>query len=164
MAAPKGEDELNRLFEEILFDISEHGNSWKKALEGKMSSATFNKLIDSDNEKLKCYMRACEQRADVIAEDTLNIADQFGDDTITMPDGNIVENARIIARDRLRVDTRKWLLSKLHPKKYGDKMVLGGDPENPLTAPVIQIDLSKYTTDELRTIDELQRKGRAGEA
>lgn len=36
-------------------------------------------------------------------------------------------------RDRLRVDTRKWLASKLKPKKYGDKVDLthsgpGGKP------------------------------------
>jgi len=30
------------------------------------------------------------------------------------------------------VDTRKWLLSKLAPKKWGDKLELSGDPENPL--------------------------------
>ena len=30
---------------------------------------------------------------------------------------------------RLRVDARKWLLSKLAPKKYGDKLGIGGAPE-----------------------------------
>jgi hypothetical protein len=29
------------------------------------------------------------------------------------------------ARDRLRVDTRKWLLSKALPKIYGDKQQIG---------------------------------------
>jgi len=27
-----------------------------------------------------------------------------------------------VQRDRLRVDTRKWYLSKIMPKKYGDKL------------------------------------------
>ena len=40
-----------------------------------------------------------------------------------------------IARARLRVDARKWLLSKLLPKVYGDKLALGGDAD----APPIQI-------------------------
>ena len=33
-----------------------------------------------------------------------------------------VVNGEAIQRSRLRVDARKWLLSKLAPKKYGDKI------------------------------------------
>ena len=36
-----------------------------------------------------------------------------------------------IARSRLRVDARKWLLSKMLPKVYGDKVALGGDADAP---------------------------------
>ena len=28
----------------------------------------------------------------------------------------------VVARSRLRIDARKWLASKLAPKKYGDKI------------------------------------------
>ena len=31
-------------------------------------------------------------------------------------------NHEAIQRSRLRYDARKWLISKLHPKKYGDKI------------------------------------------
>ena len=31
-------------------------------------------------------------------------------------------DATAVARNRLRVDARKWVASKLKPKKYGDKM------------------------------------------
>ena len=34
----------------------------------------------------------------------------------------IVLNAEAVQRSRLRVDTLKWLMSKLAPKKYGDKI------------------------------------------
>jgi hypothetical protein len=37
-----------------------------------------------------------------------------------------------VQKQRLQVDTRKWLLSKLAPKKWGDKLELSSDPENPL--------------------------------
>ena len=40
--------------------------------------------------------------------------------------------ARAIARNRLRVDARKWVAAKLKPRTYGDKLELSGDPENPL--------------------------------
>ncbi len=37
-------------------------------------------------------------------------------------------NGDHISRSRLRVDSRKWLLSKLKPERYGDKLQVGGDP------------------------------------
>lgn len=37
-----------------------------------------------------------------------------------------------VARDRLRVDTRKWLLAKVLPKMYGDRVIHSGDEENPV--------------------------------
>jgi hypothetical protein len=33
---------------------------------------------------------------------------------------------------RLAFDAERWYLSKLAPKKYGDKTLIGSDPENPL--------------------------------
>jgi hypothetical protein len=40
----------------------------------------------------------------------------------------------VIARSRLRVDTRKWLMARMAPKKYGDKVTQEhvGDPEKPV--------------------------------
>jgi hypothetical protein len=36
----------------------------------------------------------------------------------------------VINRSRLRVDTRKWRIAKMHPKKYGEASLLKiGDPE-----------------------------------
>jgi hypothetical protein len=37
---------------------------------------------------------------------------------------------------RVRIDARKWLLAKRQPKKYGDKQLVGSDPDNPLPAGV----------------------------
>jgi hypothetical protein len=39
----------------------------------------------------------------------------------------------MVQKQSLRVDTRKWLLSKMAPKKYGDKLELTGDDKSPLT-------------------------------
>lgn len=60
----------------------------------------------------------CEQ-ADLLAEECLEIADDDTYDTKITPEGNEVCNTEFIARSRLRVDTRKWLASKLLPKQYG---------------------------------------------
>jgi diadenosine tetraphosphatase ApaH/serine/threonine PP2A family protein phosphatase len=67
-----------------------------------------------------------------MADDILNIADETevearheGEDVTLKLD------ATAVARNRLRVDTRKWILSKVLPK-YADKLVHAGDPENPI--------------------------------
>jgi hypothetical protein len=38
----------------------------------------------------------------------------------------------LVQKQRLQVDSRKWLLSKMLPKIYGDKIELSGDASAPL--------------------------------
>lgn len=66
------------------------------------------------------YACARHNGLDAIAEEIIEIADETGRDTISSERGNI-PNSEWIARSRLRVDARKWLLSKLRPEKYGDR-------------------------------------------
>lgn len=68
------------------------------------------------------YARAREAQMDALAEDLLEIADDSAGDTVTDADGNEKTNQEAVARSRLRVDARKWLMSKIAPKRYGDKM------------------------------------------
>ena len=56
------------------------------------------------------YARAREERADLLAKEILEIADA--------PCKDAVE----VAHARNRLDTRKWLASKLAPRKYGDRV------------------------------------------
>ena len=123
---PKGKELLEKLFDQILIDISDKGMSWRKALKDKMSSRTFNKMLEEDEERVKRYARATEMRAEVIADETLEIADNRAEDYVDTENGGFIDHA-VINRDRLRVDTRKWLLAKLHPKKYGDKIDMTSD-------------------------------------
>lgn len=60
------------------------------------------------------YAQAREEQADLYAEDLIDIADEA------------VADAVEVARNRLRMDARKWYASKLAPKKYGDKLAIGG--------------------------------------
>jgi len=85
-------------------------------------SQTFYKWLDSDKNKSIQYARATELRADNIFEDIIDIADDNRKDLQTDKDGNERTNSDVIQRSRLMVDARKWYLSKLNPKKYGDKI------------------------------------------
>lgn len=54
-----------------------------------------------------------------------------------------VPNPEAIGRSRLRIDTRKWLLAKALPKVFGEKLVLGGDPDAPLNVAVDDRELAR---------------------
>lgn len=78
------------------------------------------------------YARAREVGMDAMAEELLDIADEAEVVQKVGRDGETMEvtfDSTAVARNRLRVDTRKWLLSKMAPKKYGDKLAVGGDPD-----------------------------------
>ena len=88
-----------------------------------VSWATFVKWIDDDQARSEHYARAREAQADKLAEDILAIADDGRNDTY-LTDNGAATNQDVIARSRLRVDARKWLASKMAPKKYGEKVDL----------------------------------------
>lgn len=43
----------------------------------------------------------------------------------------MAESAVKVAGLRLKVDTLKWKLGKMNPKKYGDKIAVGGADDMP---------------------------------
>lgn len=70
------------------------------------------------------YDKAVTARALHIAEELLDIADNGSNDWMQRNDPNnegFAVNGENISRSRLRVDTRKWLLSKLLPR-YADRV------------------------------------------
>lgn len=130
------EKEINKAFDYVIQQI-ESGCSVNSILkeQGTPGSETFYKWIDEDKEKAKKYVRACEDRADLIFEDILHIADDSTNDTQTVDMSGVeieVVNKENVQRSRLRVDARKWMLSKMNPKKYGDKIdhTTGGERMN----------------------------------
>ncbi|NIA67598.1 hypothetical protein HBA54_03245 [Pelagibius litoralis] len=84
----------------------------------------FNWLRDKE-EFLDQYVRAKEMQAERMADEILEIADDGTNDFVERKsaDGSAYEvfSAEHVQRSRLRVDARKWLMSKMLPKKYGDK-------------------------------------------
>ena len=81
------------------------------------------------------YTKACQIRAMRWADEIVEIADDGSNDTFIDPNsGQERVNAEVVARSRLRVDTRKWMLSKVLPKVFGDKLDVnhGGQEDNPI--------------------------------
>lgn len=67
------------------------------------------------------YADAKRQQVENFAEDIIDIADDDRKDFKISEDGSYKVDGDHIQRARLRVDTRKWMASKLAPKIYGDK-------------------------------------------
>lgn len=82
---------------------------------------TINRWRYRNEEFRTQYAQAKLEQADILAEECLEIADDSAHDVAYDKDGNVMCNSEFIARSRLRIDTRKWLASKLLPKQYGDK-------------------------------------------
>lgn len=81
------------------------------------------------------YARAREMMLDVRAEEIVEIADDATNDWMEKKnsEGTVIgyiENGEAIRRSVLRADVRKWELSKLRPRVYGDKLQLDGKLEN----------------------------------
>jgi hypothetical protein len=72
------------------------------------------------------YRRAREMQAEAWSDEIVAIADDTTLDTITKvtPQGREYEavDHENIQRSKLRVHTRQWLMARLHPQAYGDRV------------------------------------------
>ena len=110
--------------------------------------ATFKRWCVDDEDVRAKYARAKDMQADILAEQIIHIADDSSKDTMQKFDQNgkpiDVEDKEWTSRSKLRIDSRKWLASKLKPKKYSEKMDLtsGGEKIEPtvITGMIIKDD------------------------
>lgn len=86
-------------------------------------------LQETDKKEFReMYEKAREIQAEVIHDQLLDISDDGTNDwmEIETRSGRIIEvpDHEHINRSRLRCDTRKWIVARMNPKKYGDKLDL----------------------------------------
>ena len=93
--------------------------------DGMPSEATVRAWALDDVEGFAAhYTRARELGYECLSDDILEISDDGTYDTYTDGQGNVRTDQEVIGRSRLRVDSRKWMLAKMLPKRYGDKLDL----------------------------------------
>lgn len=99
------------------------GKSLRKvcAMEGMPDMSTVLRWLADDDKEFfhKQYARACEARGVALAEEAMEIVDQP------------VQTALELAHNRAKADQRKWYASKLSPKRFGDKLAVGGADDLP---------------------------------
>src|SRR5690606_10358485 len=94
------------------------------ACEGMPSKATVFRWLGKHKGFPAQYARARDEQAESFADEMVAISDER-ETKIVMAgedEAGAVFDATAVARNRLRIDARKWVASKLKPKKYGDRM------------------------------------------
>jgi len=122
-----------QIIEQVLAGMRDGSSAFAACKAAGVPQSTFGRWVDEDAALAEEYARAREDLVERIAEETMAIADE--------PVGNTDSGATdsgAVAKQRLQVDTRKWLLSKLAPRKYGDRLELAGDPKNPIAVARIE--------------------------
>lgn len=107
--------------------------------EGMPSCQTMFKWIREKPEFAEQYARAKQECADALVEEMQDIADDASNDWMEREDPKNPGydfNGEHVQRSRLRIDTRKWIASKLKPKKYGEKLDLTTNGKE-LPAPIL---------------------------
>lgn len=116
--------------------VVEHGHTEYRDINFP-SAATIFKWMRENEEFLKQYARAKQEAADAMAEEILDIADDGRNDAFEDEDGKRRIDFEHIQRSKLRVDTRKFLMAKMKPKRYGDKLDLTSDGERLKMEPIV---------------------------
>ena len=89
------------------------------------SSTIFRWLLDEEKKEFwEQYEKARNIQAELIFEELIEIADNPEEGVeVWTEDGRIkIKKGDMLGHRRLKVDTRKWYLSKVLPKKFGDKI------------------------------------------
>ena len=163
MAAPADAAERQRIITDVLTRVAT-GQLAGVVLEANgISRQTWSEWCRADDDLADRYLRAREEQAHAMAEEAMRIAD--GDDALSLlyslsvdrweqdeleravsvADRAKIEQvangmrSQVVQRDRMRLDARKWLTSKIAPKLYGEKVDVtsGGDKLAPAQTIII---------------------------
>jgi hypothetical protein len=115
-----GSPERAQQADAVLANMEAGMSCWKACEKVGVKNSTFLLWVSQDSALAEKYAHARENFIEKIAADLMEISDQ---DPETI-DGK--KDWAAIQKHKLQVDTRKWLLSKLAPKKYGDMIKLAG--------------------------------------
>ncbi len=105
---------------------------------------TIYKWLNQHNEFSDLYAREKANQISVLIDEVLELSNDSTQDNMLNEKGQPITNHENIHRSRLRIDTRKWLASKLVPRLYGNKEL----KECPECAK--HSELSTLTDDELK--------------
>ena len=122
-----GSDDRAQISAMVLKEMRNGLSAFKACKRAGVNQSTFNDWLNDDAKLAADYARAREDLLEMMASELLDSADR----PVGSTDSGATDSGAV-ADKKVQIDTRKWLLSKLAPKKYGEKLEVSGDPTNPL--------------------------------
>ena len=89
----------------------------KACLANGIAYSTFLGWVAADEKLAERYARALDSQTDIHAFKLLEIADQPS----PMTDNGATDSGDVQHR-KLQIETRKWIMARRSPKKYGDRV------------------------------------------
>ena len=108
---------------------------------------TFYQWTEDHESFSQMYARARKIKAARMFEEIVQISDDITRDTMVDERGNDAPNHAAIARARLRVDTRKWIMAKVLPKLYGEELAALKEEQKQGERPAVQFVFSDKPTE-----------------
>lgn len=115
------------LAEKILEGIA-GGESLRKVCskQGMPDERSVYRWLWKDEEFCRNYARAREFRADFLAEEALEIADDDSKDILQVGEGGDIRsltNSAAVQRSKLQFEARKWAAGQMAPKRWGQQNI-----------------------------------------
>jgi hypothetical protein len=129
-----GSEDRATISAQVLEGMRSGLSAFKACKKAGVNQSTFNLWLNDDADLAAQYARAREDLLEMMASDILDIADR----PVGSTDSGATDSGAV-ADKKVQIDTRKWLLSKLAPKKYGDKLEVSGDSANPLVTRIERV-------------------------
>ncbi len=130
-ATPKAEKE--KKITEVLKHMRKGKSLRQSTKKANIAKQTFLDWVDKDPELSGQYAQGRAEMIDWLAEEIIEIADEK-----LTPTGDGKVDSAMVQWQKLRMEARKWSLSKMAPKKYGDKLELTGDETAPVNIQKIE--------------------------
>tara|TARA_R100001443_G_scaffold54676_2_gene66088 strand:+ start:924 stop:1508 length:585 start_codon:yes stop_codon:yes gene_type:complete len=145
------------------------------------SSSQILDWVSAEPALAEQYARSRETGYKMIADEILAISDEnytTVEEDVVDEAGNPVLDAKgvrlqrtvkvplsneAIARNRLRIDSRKWMLSKMLPKLYGDKLTTEHTGQDGGPIQLAAVDLKKLTDEEIKAMTQMMKKIEEGQ-
>lgn len=134
----------------IMTEQMSMGKSLSTALkaEGMPSYYAVMLMIKKSPEFRTMYEKALEDRADRLAEEILELADEEMPEHLEGPMASAW-----VQRKRMQVDARKWVASKLKPKMYGDRIDVAVTDNRISVMDALKAAKQRVLTDESNVVD-----------
>lgn len=113
---------------------------------------------DKNQDLRNQYARAYEFQSESWGDEIISVSDDTSNDTLTDDKGNAYGNHAAVQRDRLRVDSRKWIMSKRRPKVWGDQSA-GEEIKQAVTAPKLVFRRAETRPSKQTDTNDKQRSG-----